>query len=346
MSGMLILPHVARSQALNGSVVGNINDPSGAAVPGAAVTLTSNTTNQSRAAVSDAQGGYNFATVQPGVYTVRVSKPGFATVQRGNVTVAADGIMRVDLMLTVGGVNQTVQVEAETPPLQTDSGEVRSELSSQDLQNMPVYVGRNYQTLLSDLPGFTPMQNDHSVGSNPSRSLYFSANGGDTYENNIRVDGSELMNMWLTDIAALNPTLESIESVNVATGSFDADSGFAGGANVSVQTKSGTNEPHGALFEDYTGDALEARPFFLPSNQGKGKEVYNDFGAAMGYRIIKNKLFFFGSYEGDRIHDYSNLLQTIPDALQRSGNMSESGTAMYDPATGSCERHGPHAIPQ
>ena len=355
VTGMLILPHVARSQALNGSVVGNVKDTSGAAVPGAAVTLTSNTTNQSRATVTGPQGGYNFATVQPGVYTIKVTKEGFATLQQANITVTADAITRADELLTVGGVNQTVQVEAEAAALQTDTSQVSTAMTADQMANMPTYVGRNFQSLLVTVPGVTNMiSNSHSVGTNPSRAMQYYVNGGgQSYEqNDTRVDGGSIKNMWERDILALVPTLEAVQTVNVSTSNFEADTGFVGGANTSVQTKSGTNAFHGALFEGYTGNKLETRPFFLPAGQTLGKIVYHEFGAAAGYKIIKDKLFWFGSYESHRDHEFDSVasgaggsLLTVPDALQRAGNFSESSAAMYDPNTGTASGTGRTPFP-
>ena len=218
MSGMLILPHVARPQALNGSVVGNIKDPSGAAVPDAAVTLTNTATQISRQAVTDAQGGYDFATVQPGVYSVKVTKVGFAALLQANVPVTADAITRADEVLTVGGVNQTVQVEAEAAVLQTDTSQVSSEMTADQMANMPTYIGRNFQNLLVTVPGVTNViSNSHSVGTNPSRAMQYYVNGGgQSYEqNDTRVDGASIKNMWERDILALVPTLEAVETVNV-----------------------------------------------------------------------------------------------------------------------------------
>src|SRR6516162_4228950 len=172
--GMLLLPSAARSQALNGSVVGNVRDASDAAVPGATVTLTSTTTNQNREVVTDAQGGYNFATVQPGVYSIRVTKGGFATLEQSNITVSADNVARVDVVLKVGGITETVQVEAQAAVLQTDSAQVSKDITVEQLQNMPVYAGRNYQNLLNTVPGITPVRsNSHSVGTNPSRAQFY-----------------------------------------------------------------------------------------------------------------------------------------------------------------------------
>src|SRR5260370_23644718 len=141
------------------------------------------------------------------------------------------------------------------------------------------------------------------------------------------------MNVWLTDIVAMVPTLESIETVKVSTSSFDAETGFTGGGNIGVQTKSGANQIHGAVFEDHTDNALKARPFFLPANQQKGKLVYHDFGGAVGGRIIKDKLFYFLIYQGSRDHEYVHLLQTVPTAAIKSVDISDSGTPIYDPLT-------------
>ena len=228
--------------------------------------------------------------------------------------------------------------------LQTDSGEVRHQLDSTDLSKIPVPVGRNYQSLLSTMPGFTPPTNNHSVGTNPSRALYFAVNGGDHYQNNTRIDGATTMNVWLPDIVAMVPTLESIATVNISTNSFDAETGFTGGANIGVQTKSGANQLHGAIFEGHTNNNLKARPFFLPSNQDKGKLVLHEFGGALGGKIIKDRLFYFLSYEGNRDHEYAHILQTVPTAAMKAGDMSGSGTPIYDPATGSRQRRRTHGV--
>jgi hypothetical protein len=346
LSAVLLLPQMAIAQALNGSVVGNVTDPSGAAVPGASVTLTNLTTTLSRETVTDGVGGYNFATVQPGTYTIKIAQQGFATLEQTNINVTADAIVRVDLILKVGAMAESVVVAEQAATLETDSSEVRTEMDKKTLEALPIAIGRNYQYLLTTVPGMMPMSYSGSVATNPSRALTFAVNGGDHWQNNTRIDGASVSSTYMTDFAALNPTLESIDTVNVATNSFEADTGFSGGGgSVSVQTKSGTNSPHGALFEGYTGNDLKARPFFLPSNQSKGKLVYHEFGGAIGYKIIKDKLFYFASFEGKRDHEFANVLQTVPDALTKAGNMSESGTAIYDPATGAANGTGRTPFP-
>ena len=139
----------ARAQALNGSVVGNVKDASDAAVADAIVTLANAQTSQARQITTDQLGSYAFATVSPGAYELRVSKSGFAAFVESNVVVTADNITRIDITLKVGGVTETVTVEANAAALQTDSAEVRHDLGAPELNKLPVPVGRNYQSLLS-----------------------------------------------------------------------------------------------------------------------------------------------------------------------------------------------------
>jgi len=340
IAAILLVPQAVLAQSINGSVVGNVKDISDAVIAGAAVELINVETRQARQTATNSVGAFDFPTVQPGQYELKVIANGFSTQVQTGISVAPDNIARVDVTLRVGGVAETVRVESSAAVLQTDSAEVRHELVSSDLNKLPLPAGRNYQSLLSTVPGFTPPTNNHSVGTNPSRALYFAVNGGDHYQNNTRIDGATTMNVWLPDIVAMVPTLESIATVNISTNSFDAESGFTGGASVGVQTKSGTDQLHGAIFENHTNNNLKARPFFLPWNQQKGKLIYHEFGGALGGRIIKQKLFYFLSYEGSRDHEYAHTLQTVPTAAIKSGNMSGSGTLIYDPATGSISGAG------
>jgi hypothetical protein len=195
-------------------------------------------------------------------------------------------------------------------------------------------VGRNYQQLLRTVPGFRPPSNAHSVPSNPARALTFNVNGASYSINNTHIDGAANNAPWLPHISAFVPTLEAIETVNVVTNSFDAEQGLAGGAAVNVQIKSGTNNLHGSLFEFHTDNHLKAKPFFLPLGQDKPKLVDNEFGGAVGGRIKRDKLFFFVSYEGGLHRELATQFGTVPTAAIKSGDMSGSPRAIYDPATG------------
>ena len=323
----------AAAQTLYGEIVGNVRDASDAAVAGASVVITNTKTTQSRQTVTNEVGGYNLPTVEAGTYTIRVAKEGFsAAVQE--VTVSINTVTRVDVSLKVGAVTETVNVNAETALLQTDRTEVRAEISSVSLENLPVTVGRNYQQLLRTVPGFRPPSNAHSVPSNPARALTFNVNGASYSINNTRIDGAANNAPWLPHISAFVPTLEAIDTVNVVTNSFDAEQGLAGGAAINVQIKSGTNNMHGSAFSYHTDNHLKAKPFFLPAGQDKPKLVDNEFGGTFGGPIRKNRLFYFASYEGSLHRELATQFGTVPNADIKRGIMTGSTRPIYDPNTG------------
>lgn len=324
----------AKAQILYGSLVGNVTDPSGAAVVGATVTVTQVETNQSRTAKTGDAGQYSFPTIPGGTYELKVSAQGFRTMVRKDVPISTNTVSRVDVQLELGAVTETVQVTGEAALLQADRAEVRHEVTERTLLNVPVPPGRNYQQLFNLLPGFTPPRSAHSVPSNPSRALQFEVNGTVAASNNIRLDGATQYNIWLPHITAYVPALESIEAVNVVTNSFDAEQGLAGGAAINVQIKSGTNDVHGSAFWYHDNNKTKARPFFLPFDQDKPKRVYNQNGGTVGGPLKKDKLFYFVSYEGTYDRQFAGGLSTVPTPLMKKGDMSESPRLVYDPATG------------
>ena len=279
----------ASAQVLYGSLVGNIKDPSNAAVVGAKLTATNPATNQIREATTDGAGGFNFANLQPGTYSLGATMPGFRSYMQTGIIVTLNVITRTDISLQLGAVSDTISISAETAQLQTDRAEVRSEITAKQFESLPVSAGRNYQQLFRTLPGFRPPTNAHSVPTNPGRALTFNVNGASQSINNTRIDGASSVQPWLPHATAFVPTLESLETVNVVTNSFDAEIGLAGGAAVNVQVKSGTNAMHGSAFEYYSGNRLLAKNFFLPPGQSKPKLVFNEFGGTMGGAIKKNK---------------------------------------------------------
>jgi hypothetical protein len=327
-----------KAQVLYGSIVGNVTDKSDAAIAGATVKITNKATNQSREMLTNVEGGFNFSTVQTGIYEISVSKTGFKSFTRGNVEVILNGITRSNLSLEVGQVSETVSVTADAALLQTDRAEVRAELTSQTLLNVPIPPGRNYQQLLRALPGITPPNNAHSIPTNPSRALQYNVNGTNSSSNNTRIDGASQYNIFLPHVTAYVPALESIETVNVVTNNFDAEQGLAGGAAVNVQIKSGTNNIHGSAFEYHDNHLTKARPWNLtPINgvaQDKPKRVYNQYGGTFGGPIVKDKLFYFASFEGTNDRQLGNRLLTLPTAEMRNGNLSFAGVGIFDPATG------------
>lgn len=330
----LSAPSRLSAQVLYGSLVGNVTDATGAAIPGATVTAAHRETGASRETVSDATGGYRFPALQSGTYTITVAVSGFRTFTRSDVLLTLNNVTRVDAALQVGALSETVMVTASSPVMQTERAEVRAELKERELVNLPVALNRNYQNLFRVLPGFTPPAEAHSVPSNPSRALVFNVNGASRSSNNIRIDGVSTTNIWLPHVAAYVPALESLETVNVVTNSFDAEQGLAGGSAINVQIKSGTNQLRGSLFEYHTNEKLRTHNYFDPPGASKGKSRYNQYGGTGGGPAIRNTLFFFASYEGTRDQQQLSRTVSVPTEAVRRGDLRVSPNPIYDPLTG------------
>ncbi len=330
----------AEAQVLYGSIVGNVTDSTGSTVPGATVTIEQTETKLTRTLVTDAAGVYHFTAVPSGTYTVTVTMSGFRKFDRPSVPVTLNSVARVDAKLELGQLTEAVTVSAESPLLQTDRAEVRSELNALELTNLPVPIGRNYQQLFKTLPGFTPPADAHSIPSNPSRALVFNVNGASDSSNNTRIDGVSTTNIWLPHVAAYVPALESLETVNVVTNSFDAEQGLAGGSAINVQIKSGTNQLKGSGFGYYTNEQMRSLNYFAPAGTSKGDWAYHQYGGTLGGPVRKNKVFYFGSYEGTRDKQNATRTISVPTDAVRRGDLSAASNPIYDPTTGSANGAG------
>jgi hypothetical protein len=335
----------ASAQVLYGSIVGRVTDSSSGVVPGATIRITQTGTNRTVTALTSDSGNFSVATLPGGAYDVAVAKDGFQSYAVRGVVVAVDQVVRVDAVLQVGAISQAIEVTAEAAALQTDRAEVRNEVVARQLQNLPVPIGRNYQNLFVMLPGISPPENNHSVAANPSRGLGFHSNGATRNSNSIRIEGAITNNLWLPHVAAYIPALEAIEAVSVVTGSFDADQGLSGGMSANVQMKSGSNTLHGSFFGYHFDNALKARPWVLPAGQNKPKAINNQVGGTLGGPIVRDKLFYFGSYEGEFDRQTGGRILTVPNAAIRSGNMSASPNPIYDPLTGAANGSGRTPFP-
>ena len=336
---LVAAPKPAHGQLLQGTIDGNVTDTSQAAVPGAHVVATNQQTNFTRDTQANQTGLYTLPALPPGTYTITVTAPAFQTFTQTGVTVYSETVTRADVALSVGQVNQTVTVEAQAGTLQTDRADVRSEITNDILANVPVPIGRNYQMLFVTLPGVSPPQNGHSFGANSARTLSFSVNGGSFNVNNTRVDGAGSTNFSATDSGQYVPALEAIETVSVASNSFDADQTTGGGA-VNITVKSGTNAVHGALFEDHSDQDIQTYAWTADRTKPKPKYINNQFGGTVGGAIKKDRLFYFVSYEGTRYTQSNPVVAQVPTAAMKSGNLSGSPTPLYDPLTGNADGTG------
>lgn len=326
---------VARAQAIYGSIVGTVTDQSGATVPSATVTVRNDDTGQERQDASDPSGRFSFQNLQPGTYSVKVSVSGFKTAESKDLRVTPNTIARVDQVLQVGQASEQVTVSSSTIELQTDKADTHSEITNRSVVNLPLGGQRSYQTLINLTPGATPGRFTNSITDVPAAPLATNINGGNAQTNTTRVDGAESVNVWLPQFPGYSAPAETIDTVNIVTGSADAEQGLAGSSAINVVTKSGTNEIHGSAFEFHNNQRLNARNFFLSPTNAKPVGIYNNYGATLGGPILKNKLFYFISFDGTKQKTSANALFTVPTADQRAGNFSAyRTTTIYDPRTG------------
>lgn len=345
---LLASTHQLSGQVLFGSIVGNVFDATNLAVPGAMVKITEISTNESRSAVTNEAGVYNLTTVTPGTYQIEITKTGFRSFIASDVVVNQNNVVRVDARLQVGARHETIEVPSQANALQTDRADVHAEVGSQALANLPQPT-RTYEGLIQLVPGATPPTGQLGGGTNnPSKSMEFAFNGTGLTAAAVRIEGVSAMNPWLQWMSTFVPSIEAIQNVNVATNATDAEQGLAGGASVNVILKSGSNELHGAAYAYNIDSFFQANNFFSNAS-GVSKPAHlvdNNAGGFVGGHIIKNKLFYFGSYEGDFLRQAYSGIVSIPAPTQLSGNESGSANPIYDPSTGNANGAGRSPFPE
>jgi hypothetical protein len=327
------------AQVFYGSIVGAVTDPSGAAVPNASIAIKDTATGQTREVKSDTGGRYTISDVQAGTYEVKITASGFRTTTKTGVTVSINTVTRIDAALDIGQVSDQVTVEATAVALQTDKADVHTEITEQAIQNLPLSNYRNYQSLIDLVPGATPGAFQNANTDTPARALTTNINGANRNNNNTKLDGAVNVFIWLPHHTVYVPPAETIEAVNISTNNFDADQGMAGGAAITVATKSGTNTLHGAAFGYLENSYFGTKNFFF-TDPKKPKSIRTIPGFVVGGPIIKNKLFFFGGYEGLFERQNRNAFFTLPTGPQLVGDFSGTGAVIYDPNTGNADGTG------
>jgi hypothetical protein len=252
----------APAQVLYGSLTGTIHDKAGAVVPGAGAKLRNVNTAQEFSEQTNDVGSYTFSSLVPGAYDLVISANGFRTLTQRGIAISPNEVRREDLALEVGQVNESITVEAGTVALQTDKADVHTDLASADVVNMPLPHYRNYQSLINLVPGATPGVYQNSAQAAPARALSTNVNGVNRNNNATRIDGALSIFIWLPHHTAYVPPAETIETVNIATNNFDAEQGMAGGAAITVITKTGGNQLHGSAWAFNDNAALQAKNFF------------------------------------------------------------------------------------
>jgi hypothetical protein len=311
---------VTYAQAVYGSLYGSVTDNTGAVVPGATVTVTDESKGTSVNVTSNANGEYTVEHLIPDVYDVKVAAGGFKTYQTTGITVAADTSPRVDAKLEVGGSTETVQVNADSiPSLKTDRADVATVFDTKTVTDLPI-GDRNFTNLQLLLPGAQQLSWSHAADENPQASKQIQidgqAFGGVAYN----LDGTDNQDPIL-GIIVINPPLDAISETKITTQNFDAEFGKAVSSVVSAQTKSGSNSFHGSAFDYRESNANLAKDPYTefpatatsPANSIPGG-LKNQFGGSIGGPILKDRLFFFGDYQGVRQKVGTSATMTVPSA--------------------------------
>ncbi len=337
-AALVLLPNSAAAQALYGTVGGTVTDDSGATIPGATVTATNQGTGLVVSAVTDETGAYAIRNLQPGTYTIKASLQGFKEYVQTGVPVDPSDVLRIDAKLEVGALTESVTVTTEAALLKTDKADVSVNLKPADVVNLPLNQYRNYQGLMNLVPGATPTAFQNAQTDTPGRALTTNVNGTNRNNNVTRIDGAASINVWLPHHAGYIAPVETIETVNISTNSFDASQGMTGGAAVSVATKSGTNELRGSAFYFRNQDEWNARQNFFSAADNPNSSV-QILGGTVGGPVLKNRVFYFAGWERNLEKNSRITTLTVPTARMRTGDLSEVLAAnpnfrIYDPATG------------
>jgi hypothetical protein len=334
---LCLSPRPLHAQAVSGTILGNVRDSSGGIVPGATVTLVNTGTGLTRAVTTDASGEYTAPMIPTGTYSVSAEMTGFKKQTLANVHVGVDQKMRIDLRLDVGEMTEVVEIQAETPLVQTSSSDLSATIEGKQIETLPLN-GRNFVALTRTIPGVVrgnPGSNIDGAGSLAWRaSASFSANGQRPRDNNYLLDGVDNNETWLQTVVIF-PSVDALDEFKLQTSTYSAEFGKSMGGVVNLQIKSGTNQYRGSVFEFMRNDALDANNWFN-NRAGRKKPDFSQhqFGGTLGGPIVKDKTFFFVDYQGMRINQGAAFLSTVPSELMRQGNFSEIGRPIYDPLTG------------
>ena len=340
-------PAAVQGQNVYGTLAGTVTDNSGAAVAGTSLTLTNLDNNAKRNIATDGSGNYTFVNIPPGRYKIEAEKSGFKKFSREPIVVQIESGIKVDITLQVGAVTETVEVTAETPLLQSETNSLGQVIEQRSVTDLPLN-GRNPLALVALVPGVVPQGQpsggnssmSNPVGANPFALGDFQVGGGMSGQSQILIDGVPTNGAYLNVVTVI-PTQDAIEEFKVQTNNLGPEYGrFAGGV-INLSTKSGTNRFHGSAYEFLRNKVFNANDYF--DNQrdiARSPLTQNQFGANIGGPVIKDKLFFFFSYEGYRLRKGNPFVTWVPTDLERTGDFSQigsSGTAtpftIYNPFT-------------
>ncbi len=326
---VVVLQGVSRAQSASTSLRGTVYDPKGAVVGDATVTLSDPATGLIRSTKSTSQGNYQFLELPPATYNLAVGAPGFATMEQAGIQLLVNTPATVNVKLQVAGGTVTVEVAATVPMINTVDATLGHAFDTQQIADLP-FEGRDPTGILSLQAGVVFTGNSSSI--DPSKDSRSGAvNGARSDQSNITLDGVDNNDQLLGTAfsGAVRAPLDSLEEFNVTTANADADTGRSSGGQVSLVTKSGTNKLHGGAYAYNRSGIGEANDWFNKNAELEtgepnipGHLVRNTFGAFLGGPIIKDRLFFFADYEGQRLRQNIQVTREVPSANLRNGIIS------------------------
>ena len=328
------LPAVCLAQSSTASINGTVKDASGSIIPNAEVLLTNTQTNVERKVTTNDVGYYAFLNIIPGEFRLQASKTGFKTSKQSAFTLVVNQTPTFDLTLEIGEISQEVTVEAVGAEIQSSTAELGAVVAKQQVVDLPLN-GRNFTQLLSLTPGVAPVsvsQNSGGFGGTTTAGAAFvfpSINGQNNRSNFFLLDGVNNQGAF-TSTYAVAPIIDTIQEFKVQSHNDQAEFGAALGGIINVVSKSGTNEYHGSLWEFLRNDVLDARNPFLTT---KTPFRQNQYGAAGGGPIIKNKTFFFAGWQGFKFRRASEGLYRVPTEANLRGDFSDDPRQIYNPFT-------------
>ena len=327
-------------QVFTATLTGVVTDPSSGAIPKASVSLTNTATNEQRSTTAGADGRYEFPQLLPGTYALTAEAPGFKKFIQQGIALRANQTAEVNVRLDVGATSESVEVTASAGVLETQTADQSLHIETNTLANLPINTRTPFAVVWANA-GVSEAFVDTRNSTGDQNLDRFGINGGRTETAAVLIDGVSATSSSQWNGLYYSPTLESVQEVQLVRNSYDAEYGRSGGAVFSVVSKGGSPEFHGGVFDFLQNSVFNANNYFTNRNGGK-KPFFsrNQFGGYLGGPIVKSKrLFFFGSYEGLRQGSPASQTSTVPTALQRTGDFSQTFNSngslqmVYDPMT-------------
>lgn len=332
LSFLLVSP-IASAQLYTGSITGVVSDPSGAAIPGAKISLVDENKGFAFAGVTDANGRYVLRSIPPGTYKITVEATNFEGQTNNGVKLDVSQNVSVDFSLKIGSSKDIVEVRANAVQLQTEDAVTGQVVNRKFVNDLPLN-GRNFVDLTFLAPGVTETNAPGTSGG-----VNFNSNGGRNSTADVLIDGATVTNFEQNSglqTVPYEPSVDSVEEFKVQQNNFTAEYGFAGGTILNVVTRSGTNQYHGTLYEFLRNSATDANEWFANKNGNPIPPLKrNNFGGVIGGPIRKDKTFFFFNYEGRRNRDFASQTLGVPTAAERKGDFGILCTATQSDPTDS-----------